>query len=768
MSIMLFAKSRSKGLAVEPPTVSAHCKDVRNAAQAIWQSIGPDLAYSLGSDPEELHRSLLTIYLVAALLHDIGKANSTFQKMVQPGPGLPKQQPVRHELMSAIFISESKYLRDWLERALGTEDVWALAWSVAGHHLQVRRRRDTDAEDPLFRTANTEKYVKLFLRNDQIEEIMREIEEIFQADGRPSSPPPVLRDETLTTLEDQPESLEPAVRNFTRKSDREWKTMKANREFSQRLAMLKSLLISADVAGSALANNDAPSVTWIPKALSARVEPGDLDPIIYSGLKGRPSRGFQSRVEASEKSATIVTAGCGNGKTTAAYMWAQRWARGKKLFFTYPTTGTTSAGFEDYLLAQNQIARTLIHGRSWVDLQAMRVSPEDDGLDTSLKLESLTAWGQQVIACTVDTVLGLIQNQKRPLFSFPAIACGAFVFDEIHNYDRRLFGELLTFLQTFSGSPVLLMSASIPPNRLAALRDALGNRVGDVIRGDSDLEQVKRYRIEERESADLCWPDVLENIKSGKKVLWVRNTVGSALDDYQEALKRGIDPELIKVYHSRFLYKDRVERQDEVISMFKSKSKTGPCLAITTQVCEMSLDISADLLVTALCPLPALVQRLGRLNRYAEHDDPWPCLVYPFQGRPYDQKDQRQQMDDSKTAISSLAGKPLDQSMLAAFLDAMDSQEDWVESSTWLEGGWESESLPAREGDTSITVIREENLVDIEKEIGPESPRTWTSQRLVPWTIPILAKGFRWERRVGPYPLAPLGSVPYCKTTGAR
>src|SRR5208337_661518 len=113
----------------------------------------------------------------------------------------------------------------------------------------------------------------------------------------------------------------------------------------------------------------------------------------------------------------------GNKKTTAAYMWAKTWAKGKKLFFCYPTTGTASAGFEDYLLAQDQLTRELIHGRAWVDLRAMRGSPDDELSETANRIESLSAWGCQVLACTVDTVLGLIQNQSRPLFSFPAVAC---------------------------------------------------------------------------------------------------------------------------------------------------------------------------------------------------------------------------------------------------------------------------------------------------------------------------------------------------------
>ena len=105
------------------------------------------------------------------------------------------------------------------------------------------------------------------------------------------------------------------------------------------------------------------------------------------------------------------------------------------------------------------------------------------------------------------------------------------------------------------------------------------------------------------------------------KVLWVVNTVDEAirLADAYEA--RPFEP---MVYHSRFRYMDRVERHKEVIGAFKGP---GPVLAFCTQVAEMSLDISADLLVTQLAPIPALIQRLGRLNRRATGDDPWPFIV---------------------------------------------------------------------------------------------------------------------------------------------
>src|SRR5262249_23570637 len=155
---------------------------------------------------------------------------------------------------------------------------------------------------------------------------------------------------------------------------------------------------------------------WIRSALAKRIDPIELGPVIAEGLDKKPARDFQTRVGESVSPATVVIAGCGNGKTTAAYMWAKKHAANRKLFFTYPTTGTASAGFEDYLFDQKNLASDLIHGRAGVDLQAMRGTGEPES-DDAVRIDSLRAWDRQAIVCTVDTVLGLLQNQRRPLYS---------------------------------------------------------------------------------------------------------------------------------------------------------------------------------------------------------------------------------------------------------------------------------------------------------------------------------------------------------------
>jgi hypothetical protein len=71
---------------------------------------------------------------------------------------------------------------------------------------------------------------------------------------------------------------------------------------------------------------------------------------------------------------------------------------------------------------------------------------------------------------------------------------------------------------------------------------------------------------------------------------------------------------LIVCYHSRFRLCDRRERHNEVVAEFQRKPRRA-ALAITTQVCEMSLDLDADVLISEVAPVTALIQRMGRCCR---------------------------------------------------------------------------------------------------------------------------------------------------------
>lgn len=73
----------------------------------------------------------------------------------------------------------------------------------------------------------------------------------------------------------------------------------------------------------------------------------------------------------------------------------------------------------------------------------------------------------------------------------------------------------------------------------------------------------------------------------------------------------------IKCYHSRFMQKDRVKKEDDILRYEEGKK---PIMLIATQVVEVSLDIDYDVLFTENAPIDAIVQRAGRINRKREKD----------------------------------------------------------------------------------------------------------------------------------------------------
>ena len=81
-------------------------------------------------------------------------------------------------------------------------------------------------------------------------------------------------------------------------------------------------------------------------------------------------------------------------------------------------------------------------------------------------------------------------------------------------------------------------------------------------------------------------------------------------------------------HHGRFARADR-ERMDRAVSdQMGRNSSDGAMLLIGTQTLEQSLDIDADWLLTDLCPIDVLLQRIGRLHRHERGPRPMPvCTV---------------------------------------------------------------------------------------------------------------------------------------------
>lgn len=789
----LLAKSERVESGQREVSLLEHSKAVFVAARTIFEEVEKFL-------PAEIAKpKLRKLVLAGAVLHDIGKANSIFQGKLLPRrevffPKIPwhQRQPLRHEGLSALIVSgyidSAREFSNQLASSLfneweNPEDArWMLAWLVGGHHLQMHHAEDDSAG--LVRISGIGSDCIRF-RGDLMSDDWRgEFHDIFR--GVPHIP-----DFVISTDIGASDRHHAALMD-----DFAWESEERSESLSldnlQLLAFAKAILIAADVAGSALWDGKGDETSRLKNGVQASLRNYCNQEELKAIVRNRLNAGggdadyemqlyaFQREVQDATDSRVVLEAACGGGKTIAAYEWARKHAEaGRKLLFCYPTTGTAAAGFDDYLFAQDELERDLITSRADVDIRRMvanktggadggsrelRHPNRDEDLENLMKQESLRAWGQQAIAATSDFVLGLMQNHRRSLFSFPIIVKSAIVFDEIHSYDAKMFGSLVRFLRTFPQVPVLLMTASLQPARRKVL-DLAGVDY-KLFSGDDEAEKARRYRLISCENdtavPDDYWLAVKTVLGDGGKVLWVCNTVADAVRIYDEAEKSGDDVKRV-LFHSRFCYRHRVDRQNEILSAFKENK--SPCLAVTTQVCEMSLDISASLLVTALPPFPALVQRMGRLNRRLENPAGARCLVYDYEGmdgRPYLRAD----LKAARQAVKKLADKRriLSQRDLKNALNEMPEGVDDIKyHSSWLDGAWESKQATLREGDATIPVL----LAQHEDEVRTRIREFGKNAAVKEWLVPILAsKRVSRVGSIGGYPL--VSGVEYDEEKGAR
>jgi CRISPR-associated endonuclease/helicase Cas3 len=310
------------------------------------------------------------------------------------------------------------------------------------------------------------------------------------------------------------------------------------------------------------------------------------------------------------------------------------------------------------------------------------------------------------------------------------------------------------------------MTASLPKSREEALfqtvRDVHGFDL-EPMPGPDELEELPRYhKLAAPGNDPLCL--ILRELDAGGKLLWVCNTVGRVM----HAADRAKDFAPL-VYHSRFRYEDRVERHKQVVGAF-TPERQGPALAICSQVAEMSLDLKGcTLLVTDLAPVPALIQRLGRLNRQARPGDPTkPFVVIEIEPDAYSPYVDRHRQPDPprwpEATRSWLARLQLDGITERDLVEAWEHAGEDVplpSESSWLDGGPTTTVNELREASPGITVLMEEDRPRLKA-----NPKV-LARLLLPMPPPPRSLGWQaWPREKG-IPIAPAGSIKYDPERGA-
>ncbi len=265
----------------------------------------------------------------------------------------------------------------------------------------------------------------------------------------------------------------------------------------------------------------------------------------------------------------------------------------------------------------------------------------------------------QIAVGTIDqALLGALQV-KNAHMRMASLSRNLLVVDEVHASDVYMGGVLERLLAAHlgAGGYALLMSATLGsaarsrwlqanrrdigssplslPDAIAtpypaiSIRGATGESVTDA--GENGQEKtVSVIAVPEMPDFAAVAQRALSAARAGAKTLVIRNTVGNAIGT-QRAIEElaGSDDKLLfalngvqTLHHGRFAASDRRLLDQRVEELLGKDRQPGGCIVVGTQTLEQSLDIDADLLITDLCPVDVLLQRIGRLHRRRRDDRP--------------------------------------------------------------------------------------------------------------------------------------------------
>ncbi|MBM3983739.1 MAG: CRISPR-associated helicase Cas3' [Planctomycetes bacterium] len=353
----------------------------------------------------------------------------------------------------------------------------------------------------------------------------------------------------------------------------------------------------------------------------------------------------------------IVEAPMGEGKTEAAWYLARCWDErgGGGTYVALPTMATSNQMFErveKFLDAQDGKRHLqLLHGKSalnpnFAKLKAFAEQYGESQTSGVVAEEWFAKNKKQALLApygvgTIDQVLLAVLQTPHVFVRLFGLAGKCVILDEVHAYDAymtTLMERLLQWLAAL-GCPVVLLSATLPADKRAALLKAYaGNvqeperkpypRVTSVVPGGvpegkhvpADPTRAKTISLKWVENDKLVGT-VKERVQNGGCAAVIRNTVGAAQETYtalRDALAgTGIEVEL---FHARFPFGRRQEIEDAVLKRFGKSggpNERDKRVLVATQVIEQSLDLDFDVMFSDVAPVDLVLQRAGRLHRHA-------------------------------------------------------------------------------------------------------------------------------------------------------
>ncbi len=497
-----------------------------------------------------------------AILHDIGKAHPEFQKRLKPN--YKNAKVFRHEISSLLFLT-----------AFAEEEQEQLIEMVVGHHKSVK---DDIGEKGLLDLENNSDY-----------------EDYHIGKWYEWSQPAILLLHELgitcapITAEEARNNLSFAV-NYCHQQVKK-------REFSK----WRGLLMGADHFASSLITKTESSLsqTFKKPNLSFFYRTHELYPLSLKTID-------------STKRHSIVVACTGAGKTD----FLLKRTKGR-IFYTLPFQASINAMFK-------RIAKDLQSTNPELDIRLLHASSsivESNGKNEEVAMQSL--FGSSIKILTPHQLASIAFGMK----GFEALILDLencdIILDEIHTYTGVSQAIVLKLVQILKrlNCRIQIGTATMPSILYKKILEILNDDVLEVNLTIDEMDQFDRHIIYKIPSFKSSLPLIDSAIQSEQKVLIVSNKVTSAQNKYKY-LKEKYKNIPILLLHSRFKRGDRNEKEKLLLGLNENGKPNGnyntsnkACIVVSTQIVEVSLDISFDVMITEAAPIDALIQRFGRINR---------------------------------------------------------------------------------------------------------------------------------------------------------
>lgn len=299
----------------------------------------------------------------------------------------------------------------------------------------------------------------------------------------------------------------------------------------------------------------------------------------------------------------IVIGSTGVGKTEASLLWSNS----DKTFFTLPLRISINAIY-DRILEQLKYEHVgILHSTTLDYLE------DKKGIENEIeKIEQSRNLYEKITTSTIDQIFPFVFKYKGYEKMYATLSYSKVIIDEIQAYSPSIVAIILKGLQMINniGGKFMVMTATLPRIYKERLEE-----MGIEFEYNEFLSPIKRHKIKLQDldiSEDI---QVISEKAKDNKVLIIVNTVNKAMELYSNLRDTGV--ENVNLLHSRFILRDRNEKEREIKEFSKSEEKKG--LWITTQIIEASLDIDFDYLYTEMSTLDSLFQRLGRCYRSREY-----------------------------------------------------------------------------------------------------------------------------------------------------